>query len=424
MKVLLIGSGGREHSLALKISQSPQLTQLYIAPGNPGTAAIGQNIDLKVNDIDGLIQFAKSNQIDLTVVGPELPLALGIVDRFTAESLKIIGPSAQGAQLESSKSWSKMMMKKYHIPTADYQVFSDYDTAISYIRTKKFPFVLKADGLAQGKGVTVAQSFEEAESALKNCFINTIFADAGKTVVIEDFLIGEEASVLAFTDGKTIIPMIAAQDHKTIFDHDQGPNTGGMGAYAPAPIVTPDVSQKVYDQILKPLIAGLRKENIAYQGILYAGLMINNGIPSVVEFNVRFGDPETQAVLPLLETDILDIFKAIATQTLDKHPIQWKTGSAVCVVLASKGYPGAYPNGVPIQIDPALATASDIQIIHAGTQIKDGQLITNGGRVLGVVGMDQTLSTAIQKAYSAIPKITFETQYCRSDIGKKGLIKI
>jgi phosphoribosylamine--glycine ligase len=419
MKVLLIGSGGREHSLAVKLSQSAKLTKLFIAPGNPGTT----NVPLKINDLLGLLTFAQQNQIDLTVVGPEAPLAMGIVDLFTQNHLAIIGPTQAGAQLESSKSWAKNFYKKYAIPSAGYEVFSDYESAVAYLQTKNtYPIVIKADGLAAGKGVTVAQDAKQAQQALADCFLAKVFAQAGNTVVIEGFLKGQEASVLAFTDGKTILPMIAAQDHKAIYDNDLGPNTGGMGAYAPARIVTEQVSKQVYTDILQPLLKGFQAEGITYQGILYAGLMIDEGKPSVVEFNVRFGDPETQVVLPLLQNDLLEIFMAIATKRLDTITLKWHAAAAVCVVLAAPGYPAEYQTNLPISITPAATTTPNVQIIHAGTKLDStNHLVSSGGRIFGIVGIAPQLQAAIQTAYQAIPQVTYTGKYFRTDIGKKGI---
>lgn len=423
MKVLLIGSGGREHSLALKISQSTQLTQLFIAPGNPGTALCGENVPIKADDIPALLRFSQEQSIDLVMVGPEMPLAKGIVDVFEQHHIPIIGPTKAGAQLESSKGWAKNLMLKYGIPTADYRIFSELTSARNYLLQKNtYPIVLKADGLAAGKGVTVAASFEEAMKALEDCFVKGVFLEAGNQVVIEDFLVGEEASILAFTDGDTVLPMIAAQDHKAVFDGDKGPNTGGMGAYAPAPLVTDAILADVITHIFLPLVQGLKAEGILYKGILYAGLMIHQNQARVVEFNVRFGDPETQVVLPLLENDLLDIFRAIVERKLSRISLRWKPASAVCVILASDGYPGVYENGVPIEIGSDLKKLNDIQVIHAGTMLdQNQQLVTHGGRVLGVVGVNHDLKSAIQLVYSAIPLIQFRTKYFRNDIGKKAL---
>jgi phosphoribosylamine---glycine ligase len=423
MKVLLIGSGGREHSLALKLADSPKLTQLFIAPGNPGTAQVGENIPIKVSEIDKLAAFAKKEKVDLTFVGPEQPLVDGIVDEFEKQGLVIIGPSKKGAQLEGSKKWAKDFYKKYEIPTASYNVFSDYTAAINYLAEKNiYPIVIKADGLAAGKGVTIDSSFKQASASLTACFIDEVFAEAGKTVVIEKFLQGEEASILAFTDGETVLPMVAAQDHKAIYDGDKGPNTGGMGAYSPAPIVTKEVEKKVYEKIFLPMLEGFKKEGIVYKGILYAGLMIKDGEPSVVEFNVRFGDPETQVVLPRMKNDLLDILVAIKENDLKRIVLEWKEEAAVCVVLASGGYPGKYEKGKIVTGLSFFENEADIQVIQAGTrEDEQGNILTNGGRVLGVVGLDQDLRKAIDKAYVGVDKIEFEGKYCRKDIGFKAL---
>ena len=423
MKVLLIGSGGREHSLALKLADSPKLTQLFIAPGNPGTAQVGENIPIKVSEIDKLVTFAKKEKVDLTFVGPEQPLVDGIVDEFEKQGLVIIGPSKKGAQLEGSKKWAKDFYKKYEIPTASYNVFSDYTAAINYLAEKNiYPIVIKADGLAAGKGVTIDSSFKQASASLTACFIDEVFAEAGKTVVIEKFLQGEEASILAFTDGETVLPMVAAQDHKAIYDGDKGPNTGGMGAYSPAPIVTKEVEKKVYEKIFLPMLEGFKKEGIVYKGILYAGLMIKDGEPSVVEFNVRFGDPETQVVLPRMKNDLLDILVAIKENDLKRIVLEWKEETAVCVVLASGGYPGKYEKGKSITGLSFFENEADMQVIQAGTrEDEQGNILTNGGRVLGAVGLDQDLRKAIDKAYVGVDKIEFEGKYCRKDIGFKAL---
>ena len=425
MKILLIGSGGREHSIARSLSDSSQLTALYTAPGNPGTAMYGQNVAISDSDIDGLLAFAKETQIDLTMVGPEAPLALGVVDRFEAEGLKIVGPCADAAQMESSKAWAKKFMMDYDIPTAGYHVFEEFDQALSYIKNDaSIPTVIKADGLAAGKGVTVCFSVEEAEDALQKMMKDKVFAEAGSRVVIEDFLVGEEASILAFTDGDTIIPLESAQDHKPVFDGDKGPNTGGMGAYSPAPIVTPTVSKKVYDRVLMPILNGMKDRGIPLKGIVYAGLMIDNGEPSVVEFNMRFGDPETQVVLARLKTDLIDIFQAMVNKTLHQVTLDWKSDAAVCVVMASEGYPDSYPKGRIITGVTDQESSSSF-VIQAGTKLSElgaqRQLQTNGGRVLGVVGMGATIKTAIDTAYSAVKQISFEGAHYRTDIGAKAI---
>ncbi len=426
MKVLLIGSGGREHAIAYRLATSTKCEQLFIAPGNPGTFQCGKNVSISADNVSELVDFAKNNHIDLTFVGPEVPLALGIVDAFESQNLCIVGPNKVASQLESSKSWAKDKYKQYGIPTADYQEFTNYDKAVAYVQSKNsYPIVIKADGLAAGKGVTIAFDFEMANKALSDCFLDQIFKEAGACVVIEDFLEGEEASLFAFTDGKTVIPMISAQDHKAIFDGDEGPNTGGMGAYSPAPVFTEDVQKKVMDRILTPLISGFQKDGIEYKGILYAGLMIDSlGDPYVVEFNIRFGDPETQIVLPKLKTDLLDVLIAISNQTLDQINLEWHKGFSVCVVMAADGYPGSYEKGHEIF---GIHDSSDENsyVFHAGTKQTDsGQFITNGGRVLNVCADGDTLDSAISSVYKRLKRITFDGAYFRKDIGQKGLIRL
>ena len=346
MNILLIGSGGREHSIARAITATSTYQKMYCAPGNPGTAQYCENVAISDSDISGLLSFAKEKAIDLTIVGPEAPLALGIVDQFENEGLAIVGPCQAAAQMESSKAWAKAFMKEFNIPTASYEVFETYESAVDYVTNTTFPTVIKADGLAAGKGVTVCFNLEEAIQTLKDMMQDKIFADAGSRVVIESFLKGEEASILAFTDGDTIIPLESAQDHKPVFDGDKGPNTGGMGAYSPAPVVTPEVSQKVQKDILMPLLNGMKSRGIKLKGIVYAGLMIDNGEPSVVEFNMRFGDPETQVVLPRLKTDLLEVFNAIVDNRLNEINLEWHDFSAVCVVMASKAYPHLHPRAM------------------------------------------------------------------------------
>ena len=423
MKILLIGSGGREHSLALKIAESPLLEKIYIAPGNPGTANIGENVPIKINEYEKLIAFVKEKKIDLTFVGPELPLTDGITDLFQKENLAVIGPNKAGSQLESSKEWAKNLLKKYQIPTANFAVFQNYYEAVSYIKEKNtFPIVIKANGLAQGKGVTVASNFVEADESLKKAMLEKIFQEAGSKVVIEDFLEGYEVSILAFTDGETILPLAPAQDHKAIFDHDLGPNTGGMGAYSPVKSVDKELNQKITDKILKPSIEALKNEGINYKGVLYAGLMIKDNEPYVIEFNVRFGDPETQVILPRLKTDLLEIFMAIKNNDLKSIDLQWKSTAAVTVVLAAEGYPGKYETGKNITINPSFYQDHDLQLIYAGTAFDHAKkLVTSGGRVLNVVGLGADLKAAIAKAYQGIGLVHFENMYYRKDIGQKGL---
>ncbi len=422
MDILLVGSGGREHAIARALSRSFKVTKIYTAPGNPGTALLGENVPIADTDLQALLRFAKASRIGLTIVGPEAPLTLGIVDLFRANGLAIVGPSQAAAQLEGSKSFAKAFMQRHHIPTADFQVFSEYEPAIRYLNgVSRFPVVIKADGLAAGKGVTVASSLEEAVEAVRACMVEQRFSDAGHRVVIESFLEGEEASLFAFCDGTTVIPMLPSQDHKRIGDGDQGPNTGGMGAYTPAPLVTDAVSRKVMDRVLLPVLRGMRMEGMPYTGILYAGLMIDSkGEPFVVEFNARFGDPETQTVLPLLKTDLPEILMAVAEARLHDMTVEWASDSAVCVVMAAKGYPGDYEKGAVIYGLDTAEKVSGCHVIHAGTCLDaEGQCCVNGGRVLGVVGVACSLSEAIASAYQGVACVSFEGEYYRTDIGAK-----
>jgi len=422
MKVLLIGSGGREHSIALKLSQSPLLTELFIAPGNAGTASCGTNVPIKDSDVSELLSFAKENNIDLAFVGPEAPLVLGITDEFEAAGLSIVGPNKIGAQLEGSKEWAKEKMKKYGIPTAAFETFTDYDSSLNYIKSRDtYPIVIKADGLAAGKGVTVAENYEMAENALKNCFLDKKFSDAGAKVVIEDFLKGEEASIFAFTDGKTILPMVPAQDHKAVFDGDKGPNTGGMGAYSPAPVASEAVQDIALKKVFQPLIQGFNNDGIQYKGIVYAGLMIDNGVPSIVEFNARFGDPETQIVLPRLKNDLLEVLVAISKGKLADVELEWKDNATVCVVMASEGYPEAYEKGKAITGIENAEAIEGVSVVHAGTKQSDDTLLSNGGRVLAVVAEGKDIKSAIDTAYRGVAKVKFDGAYNRTDIGFKAL---
>lgn len=415
--ILVIGSGGREHAIAWKLSQSMPKKKIYAIPGNPGIAEVAECVEgISISDNAAIVDFAKSHNVDLVVVGPEAPLVNGLVDALDEAEIKAFGPNKTAAQMEGSKIFAKQLMKKYGIPTADFEVFDNPYYAKRYILMNGAPIVIKADGLAAGKGVIVAKTVEEAVYAvdqMKN------FGDAGNKIVVEEFMDGEEASVLAFTDGKTIVPMIAAQDHKRLLEGDEGVNTGGMGAYAPAPVVTPEIMKKVEEKILKPTIAALNEEGITYKGCLYAGLMIVDGEPKVVEFNCRFGDPETQAVLPLLKSDLVDIMEACADGTLDKQKIKWSDKSAVCVVLASGGYPKHYKKNLPI--DGLLKAKLFGNAFHAGTAMVDGQIVTNGGRVLGMTVTDVDIHKAVKKVYKAVKQIKFEDMYFRRDIAKRAL---
>ena len=417
MNILVIGSGGREHALYWKLSESPQTEQIYAIPGNPG---MGASAAIALDDHAAILRFVKEHEIGLVVVGPEVPLMNGLVDELEAAGIRAFGPRANAAEIEGSKSFAKNLMKKYGIPTARYEVFTAAELARAYIRQEGAPIVVKADGLAAGKGVIVAMTEQEALDAVDAIMEDHSFGDAGARVVIEEFMEGEEASLLAFTDGRTIRPMISAQDHKRAYDGDRGPNTGGMGTYAPAPVMTPEMTERAVEEILKPTIAAMAKEGRTYRGCLYLGLMVTADGPKVVEFNARFGDPETQVVLPLLDSDLVAIMCACADGTLADVPIRWKDGAAVCVVLASGGYPGHYDKGQEIH-GLADAEAMGALVFHAGTAMKDGKLVTNGGRVLGVVGRGADISSAVDAAYAAATKISFKDAYYRKDIAHRAL---
>lgn len=417
MNILVIGSGGREHALYWKLSESPQTEQIYAIPGNPG---MGASAAIALDDHAAILRFVKEHEIGLVVVGPEVPLMNGLVDELEAAGIRAFGPRANAAEIEGSKSFAKDLMKKYGIPTARYEVFTAAEPARAYIRQEGAPIVVKADGLAAGKGVIVAMTEQEALDAVDAIMEDHSFGDAGARVVIEEFMEGEEASLLAFTDGTTIRPMISAQDHKRAYDGDRGPNTGGMGTYAPAPVMTPEMTERAVEEILKPTIAAMAMEGRVYRGCLYLGLMVTADGPKVVEFNARFGDPETQVVLPLLDSDLVAIMCACADGTLADVPIRWKDGAAVCVVLASGGYPGHYEKGQEIH-GLADAEAMGALVFHAGTAMKDGKLVTNGGRVLGVVGRGADISSAVDAAYAAATKISFKDAYYRKDIAHRAL---
>src|SRR5512143_1893000 len=421
MKVLVVGGGGREHALVWKIAQSPKVAEIYAAPGNAGIAQLAECAPIKAEDITGLVAFARSKAIDLTVVGPEGPLSQGIVDEFTKAGLRAFGPSGKAAEIEASKQFSKDLMKKYNIPTAEYGVFTDKAAAEAYVRAKGAPIVVKADGLAAGKGVVVAETVEEAVRALDMIMTEMAFGAAGERVVIEECLKGEEASFMAFSDGKTVVPMASSQDHKRVFDGDKGPNTGGMGAYSPAPVVTRKLERKVMDTIMIPTVRAMEKEGRLFKGVLYAGLMIENCEAKVLEFNARFGDPETQPVMARLDTDLIDIIEAILAGSLSKLDIKWKPDSAVCVVMASGGYPGKYEKGREIRGLEIAAKLDNVSVFHAGTAFKDGKIVTDGGRVLGVTGVGPVVAAAIDNAYKGVREIAFEGAHFRRDIGARAL---
>ena len=423
MNILVIGGGGREHTLAWKLAQSPSATKLYAIPGNPGMAAVAECVSgISIEDNEAVVAFAEEHAIDLVVIGPEVPLTNGIVDAFEAAGILAFGPRKAAAELEGSKAFSKGLMKKYGIPTAKYEVFTDAEAAKDYVRQEGAPIVIKADGLAAGKGVIVAETCDEALAAVADIMEDQEFGAAGNRVVIEEFMEGEEASLLCFTDGETIVPMISSQDHKRAYDGDKGPNTGGMGTYAPAPVMTPAMIEATKEKILKPVIAAMKQEGRKYQGCLYAGLMITKDGPKVVEFNARFGDPETQVVLPLLKSDLVDIMVACAKGdgSLKDLDIAWSDGAAVCVVLASGGYPKSYQKGYEITgLDKAEALGC--HVFHAGTAERDGSVVTAGGRVLGVVAEAADVRAAVDKAYQGVNVIDFKDKMFRHDIAHRAL---
>lgn len=421
MKVFVVGGGGREHALVWKIAQSPLVSKIYCAPGNPGIGSIAENVKLSVDDLDGLLAFALREKIELTVVGPELPLSLGIVDRFEAAGLKAFGPYQNAAIIEASKAFSKDLMEKYNIPTAAYQVFTEIAPALDFVKKLGTPIVIKADGLAAGKGVIIAQDLAEAEAAVRDMLGGNAFGAAGSRVVIEEFLRGEEASFLALTDGRKIVPLASAQDHKAIFDGDLGPNTGGMGAYSPAPVVTEEIHRIAMEQVMHRAVDGMAAEGRPYRGVLYAGLMIDNGQVKTLEFNARFGDPECQPLLMRMKSDIVPLLLAIANGDLDDLTIDWHDQAAVCVVMAAAGYPGDYVKGDEIQGLETAAALDDLLVFHAGTALKDGRIVTNGGRVLGVTGRGDSVKAAIAKAYDGVGVISWRGAQYRTDIGKKAL---
>ena len=417
MKVLVVGGGGREHAICLKLAQSPKVTQLYCAPGNGGIAQVAQCVPIKATDVDGMVKWAKENAMDFVMVAPDDPLALGMVDALEAAGIPAFGPRKNAAVIEASKAFSKELMKKYHIPTAQYETFTELDAALSYIDAQGAPIVVKADGLALGKGVVVAATVEEAKAAVRDMMEDKKFGDSGSTVVIEECMTGPEVTVLAFCDGKHLVPMPSSQDHKRAYDGNQGPNTGGMGAFSPSPHYTPEVARRCMEEIFLPTVTALNAEGRPFQGVIYFGLMLTKDGPKVVEYNARFGDPETQAVLSLLDSDLMDIFQACVDGTLDKIDIKWKDQAACCLVLASGGYPVQYQSGYPISgLEKAGQNAT---VFHAGTKLgEDGQILTAGGRVLGVTALGATLEEAISNSYAAAKPISFQDMHFRRDIGR------
>ncbi len=424
MRMLVVGGGGREHSLVWKLKQSPQVTQLFAAPGNAGIAELAECVAISASEVRLLAEFAAKKAIDLTVVGPELPLTLGIVDEFESRDLRIFGANQQAAALEGSKVFAKRLMKKYKIPTGFFQSFYRAEDAKRYIQDVGAPVVVKADGLAAGKGVVVCQTVPEALDTVKRIMEDRVFGDAGEKIVVEEYLTGEEASFLAFTDGETVLPLASAQDHKPAFDDDKGPNTGGMGAYSPAPVITEAVHGKIMDQVMIPTVRAMAAEGRPYQGVLYAGLMIKDGEPKVLEFNVRLGDPEAQPLLMRMQSDLLPLLEAVVDRHLHEAEIVWRPEPAVCVVMAAGGYPGAHEMGKAINGLPAVSRLPDVMVFHAGTALKGGKVVTNGGRVLGVTALGTDIADAIARAYRAAAKIQWEGVHYRTDIGKKALNRL
>ncbi|ANE45376.1 phosphoribosylamine--glycine ligase [Paenibacillus swuensis] len=419
MRILVIGRGGREHTLVWALNKSDKVEQIYCAPGNAGIAQIAECVPIQENQFEKLSQFALDYAVDLVVVGPDDPLSEGIVDHMEDRGLPVFGPRANAAIIEGSKVFTKNLLKKYNIPTAAYETFTEYEPAAAYLQTQKAPIVIKADGLAAGKGVIVAATLEEADHALQEIMVQKVFGDAGNQVVIEEFMTGQEMSILAFVDGNTVRPMVPAQDHKPVYDGDKGPNTGGMGTYSPVPHIPQSVVDEAIRTILIPCAEAMVQEGRPFRGVLYAGLMLTEEGPKTIEFNARFGDPETQVVLSRLETDLVDIFLATVEGQLAQIDIQWSEEAAVCVVLASEGYPGPYPKGVPIH---GLDEVQECAVFHAGTAMKDGGFVTNGGRVLGVVGKGADIAAARAAAYADAERIRFEGKHMRSDIAMKALM--
>ncbi len=419
MKVLVVGGGGREHALVWKIAQSPKVSQIFCAPGNAGISKLAQCVPIGAEDITALADFAQREEIDLTVVSPEAPLCAGIVDEFQRRGLRIFGPTKSAAEIEGSKVFCRQLLAKWRIPSPKFAAFDDPNEAKSYIRRQGAPIVVKADGLAAGKGSIVCATLDEALRAVDRIMVEREFGDAGKRIVVEEFLIGREASVMVFTDGRTVKPMLPSRDHKRLLDNDQGPNTGGMGAYCPVPDIDASLYDEIVETIMKPTIAALAAEGRPYKGVLYGGLMLTKEGPKVLEFNCRFGDPETQAVLPLLDADLVDICEAVIDERLHEVDVRWKDGACICVVMASAGYPGAYEKGKVITGIEEAEGEEGVIVFHAGTAMKDGQLVTSGGRVLGVTAIGRDFAEAVERVYKAVSKIHFDGAHYRRDIRPK-----
>lgn len=419
MRILVIGRGGREHAIVWALKKSPKVSKLYCAPGNGGIAELAECVPITELQFEEISRFAKEQKIDLVMVAPDDPLSEGLVDYLEERGIVAFGPHANAAIIEGSKVFTKNLLKKYNIPTAAYETFDAYEPALEYLRKQPIPIVIKADGLAAGKGVTVARSMEEAEKALHDIMVDQVFGTSGAKVVIEEFLTGQEMSLLAFVDGTTVRPMVPSQDHKPVFDNDEGPNTGGMGTYTPLPHIPESVVQEALETIVKPTAEAMVKEGRPFKGVLYAGLILTPQGTKTIEFNARFGDPETQVILPRLKTDLLDIFMAVINGTLAEQPIEWSDEAAVCVIVASGGYPASYPKGLPIT---GLDQVRDSIVFHAGTALQDGKVVTNGGRVLGITALGKDIAEARMKAYADADRIHFDGKHYRTDIAKKAMI--
>jgi len=419
MKVMVVGGGGREHTIVWKISQSPKVDKIYAAPGNAGISELAELVPVKATDIDGVVSFAKENKIDLVMVAPDDPLVMGMVDALEKEGIRAFGPRANAAIIEGSKVFSKELMKKYNIPTAGYEVFDDPKKALEYVKQGSFPTVIKAEGLALGKGVIIAKDLAEAEDGIKSIMEDKVFGESGSRIVIEEFLTGPEVSVLAFCDGKTVVPMVSAQDHKRAYDNDEGLNTGGMGTFSPSRLYTEDKAKECMENIFLPTIDAMAKEGRPFKGVIYFGLMMTENGVKVIEYNARFGDPETQVVLPRLKTDLVEIMEAVIDERLDEINIEWEDNAAVCVVLASGGYPVKYQSGYEIKGLDEIKKCEDITVFHAGTKLDNGVYKTAGGRVLGITAVGDNLDSAIKRAYEGVEMVTFKDCHFRHDIGIK-----
>ena len=425
MKILVVGGGGREHSLVWKIRQSPEVDDLYCAPGNAGIAAQAECVPIAPGEIGKLKEFALEKGIDLTVVGPEAPLIDGIVNEFESAGLRIFGSTRAAARLEGSKSFAKEIMKAGNVPTADFKVFTDAEKALEYVRSLEPPIVVKVDGNAAGKGVTVARDRQTAEAAVRRCMVERAFGDAGEKILVEECLEGEEASILAFTDGETVVPMASSQDHKPVYDNDEGPNTGGMGAYSPAPVVSTELETEIYERVMTAVVEAMAEGGIPYKGVLYAGLIITKRGPMVLEFNARFGDPENQVIIPRLKSDIVPVLLACTEEgQLCKQKLEWLPDACVTVVMASGGYPGSYEKGLLIEGLDEAESCDGVMVFHAGTAVKDSRTVTAGGRVLGVTALGPDIPSAIERAYDAVGKIRFDGMHYRKDIGAKALARL